>query len=185
MASCMNFLAPFFMWWWFWHTISPTPSPLPPHPVLKGSVAYSGASVSAYGGPAVPLSGTSVPFFTSWDVPASFTLTIQGPTGTGSISMIGKGNFPRGVRNKVRGWAVKVSQGIPVLPKVCTKEMCFYVEGDQPLYFPVVSLDLPHGFVATLTYVLPFTATIHGEGHHHINGCLIECATKHISVIRR
>ena len=163
--------------------ISPTPSPLQMHHVMLDSVAYSSATTYAHGGRPYSLSSQTIPPFTAWDIPASFILTMYGPTGL--IGLMGKGDVPHGVKPSVKGWPVKVSQGIPVLPKVCdNKKVCILVDGDVDITMPIVSLDVPPGFAATLTYALPFSPTVHLEGYHVIKGCGVQCATARI-VVRR
>jgi hypothetical protein len=165
----------------FWY-ISLTPSPQQMHRIMPDSVSYSSATTYAGGRP-YSLSSQTIPPFTAWDIPASFMLTMYGPTGL--IGLMGKGDVPHGVKPSVKGWPVKVSQGIPVLPKVCdNKKVCILVDGDVDITMPIVSLDVPPGFEATLTYALPFSPTVHLEGYHVIKECGVQCATAHIAVRR-
>ncbi len=156
--------------------------PLKPciHPILQGSIAAGSVNMNQR----VEQTG-GIPPFTTWDMPDGFLLSVVGPSGT--MMLKGSGTLPQFVPLKIKGWPIKVISERPILPQICTRDMCFFAEGNLQFNIRIVRLIIPSEYEAEMTYrwTVGPDRIVYGAGTHTISGCVFyECIISHISVRR-
>jgi hypothetical protein len=156
--------------------------PLKPcvHPIMQDSIAVGSVNANQR----VEATGV-IPAFRKWDIPEPYALALYGPSGT--MVLTGRGTLPMFVPDSIKGWLVKVSSDLHLLPKVCTDEICFHADGDLAINMPLVHLDVPAGFKVEVAYrwTVGPGHVVYSTGQHVIGWCIFrQCPISHISVRR-
>lgn len=147
---------------------------------MQGSIAVGSVNTNYH----VEETGV-IPAFTKWDMPEPNALALYGPSGT--MVLTGHGTLPVFVPDSIKGWPVKVSSEIQLLPRVCTDDVCFLAEGDLAINMPLARLDVPAGFEVAVEYrwTVGPGRVVYTKGQHHVGWCIFrQCPISHISVRR-